>query len=58
MLASFHCHLVSKEIAASVPFTIQHNTQIADGLSGLGAALGAMAEAGIEMKYDQIHMSK
>lgn len=35
---------------------IQHNSQIADGLSGLGAALGAMAEAGIEMKYDQIHM--
>lgn len=35
---------------------IQHNSQIADGLSGLSAGLGAMAEAGIEMKYDQIHM--
>lgn len=35
---------------------IQHNTAIADGLSGLGEALGAMAEAGIEMIYDEIHM--
>jgi predicted SnoaL-like aldol condensation-catalyzing enzyme len=35
---------------------IQHNIQIADGLSGLGAALAAMADAGIEMKYDKIHM--
>lgn len=34
---------------------IQHNPQIADGLSGLGAALTAMAEQGIEMKYDRIH---
>ena len=35
---------------------IQHNSQIADGLSGLGAALAALAEAGIEIKYDKIHM--
>jgi len=35
---------------------IQHNVQIADGLSGLGAALSSLAEAGIEMKYDKIHM--
>jgi predicted SnoaL-like aldol condensation-catalyzing enzyme len=34
---------------------IQHNPQIADGLSGLGAALRAMAESGITMKYDHIH---
>jgi len=30
---------------------IQHNPQIADGLDGLGAALGAMAENGIAMVY-------
>ena len=35
---------------------IQHNTAIADGLSGLGAALAAMAEQGIAMVYDQTHM--
>jgi len=34
---------------------IQHNPQIADGLSGLGAALKAMGEKGITMKYDRIH---
>lgn len=34
---------------------IQHNPNVADGLSGLGAALQAMAEQGIEMTYDQIH---
>ena len=28
---------------------------IADGLSGLGAALGALAEQGIQMIYDTIH---
>lgn len=33
----------------------QHNPQIADGLSGLGQALQAMAERGITMKYDKIH---
>ena len=35
---------------------IQHNTAIADGVSGLNAALGALAEAGIEMIYDETHM--
>lgn len=35
---------------------IQHNTAIADGLSGLGAALAAMAEQGIQMIYDRTHM--
>ncbi len=35
---------------------IQHNPAIADGLSGLNAALGALAEAGIEMIYDEVHM--
>lgn len=35
---------------------IQHNTAIADGLSGLGAALAAMAEQGIQMIYDQTYM--
>jgi len=33
----------------------QHNTGIADGLSGLGAALGALAEQGIQMIYDTVH---
>lgn len=33
----------------------QHNPQIADGLSGLGTALEAMAKAGITMKYDKVH---
>ncbi|MDG4889926.1 MULTISPECIES: nuclear transport factor 2 family protein [unclassified Mesorhizobium] len=33
----------------------QYNPQIGDGLSGLGAALKAMAEAGITMKYDTVH---
>ena len=31
---------------------IQHNTGIADGVSGLNAALGALAEQGISMVYD------
>lgn len=35
---------------------LQHNTQIADGLSGLGAALAAMAEQSVEMVYDTVHM--
>lgn len=35
---------------------IQHNSSIADGLSGLGEALAAMADAGIEMIYDEIHL--
>jgi predicted SnoaL-like aldol condensation-catalyzing enzyme len=34
---------------------IQHNPQIADGLSGLGQALQFMAEHGITMRYDKIH---
>ena len=32
---------------------IQHNTGIADGLSGLGAALEALGKQGIQMIYDQ-----
>ena len=35
---------------------IQHNTGIADGLSGLNAALSSMAEQGIAMIYDEVHM--
>jgi len=35
---------------------IQHNTSIADGLSGLGSALEAMAKQGIAMVYDKTHM--
>lgn len=34
---------------------IQHNTGIADGLSGLGAALAAMAEQNIQMIYNTVH---
>lgn len=34
---------------------IQHNPAVADGLSGLGAALAAMAKAGISMKYQRVH---
>lgn len=34
---------------------IQHNPNIGNGLSGLGAALKAMAEQGIAMKYDRVH---
>ncbi|NOC93096.1 nuclear transport factor 2 family protein [Ruegeria sp. HKCCD6604] len=35
---------------------IQHNSQIADGLDGLGAALMAMADQGIQMIYSDVHM--
>ncbi|MGZ9812596.1 nuclear transport factor 2 family protein [Pseudoroseicyclus sp. H15] len=35
---------------------IQHNPGIADGLDGLGAALGAMAEQGITMVYDEVEL--
>ena len=35
---------------------IQHNTGIADGVSGLNSALAAMAEQGISMIYDNVHM--
>lgn len=34
---------------------IQHNTGIADGLSGLSTALAALAEQGIQMIYDEVH---
>lgn len=34
---------------------IQHNPQIPDQLSGLGATLEALAKQGIFMKYDRIH---
>ncbi len=34
---------------------IQHNTGIADGLSGLGAALEALGKQGIAMIYDRTH---
>jgi predicted SnoaL-like aldol condensation-catalyzing enzyme len=34
---------------------IQHNPQIADGLSGLGNALEYMASQGITMRYNKIH---
>ncbi|MCI8810944.1 MAG: SnoaL-like domain-containing protein [Oscillibacter sp.] len=34
---------------------IQHNTGIADGVSGLGAALAALAEQGIQMIYTTVH---
>lgn len=34
---------------------IQHNTGIADGLDGLGAALAALAQQGIQMIYNEVH---
>ena len=34
---------------------IQHNTGIADGLSGLGAALEALGKQGIQMIYDKTY---
>lgn len=34
---------------------LQHNPQIADGLSGLGAALEAMAKQGVTMQYTKVH---
>lgn len=34
---------------------IQHNPQIGDGLSGLGAALEHMASIGVTMKFDTVH---
>jgi len=33
----------------------QHNPEIANGLSGLGAALAAMAKQGVTMTYARIH---
>lgn len=35
---------------------IQHNISIADGLSGLGAALEALGKQGIQMIYDKTYM--
>lgn len=35
---------------------LQHNSAIADGLSGLSAAIEAMAEQGISMEYSKLHM--
>lgn len=35
---------------------IQHNPMVANGLDGLGAALAAMAEAGMEMSFDETHL--
>jgi len=35
---------------------IQHNPTVADGLSGFGAAMKALAQQGIEMKYTKRHM--
>ncbi len=35
---------------------IQHNSAIADGVSGLNAAPCAMAKQGISMMYDEVHM--
>lgn len=35
---------------------IQHNTGIADGVSGLNTALAALAGQGIDMIYDEVHM--
>jgi predicted SnoaL-like aldol condensation-catalyzing enzyme len=35
---------------------IQHNPQIGDNVSGLGAALEAMARRGVSMRYDRIHI--
>lgn len=34
----------------------QHNSGIADGLDGLGAALSAMAAAGVTMTYETMHL--
>lgn len=34
---------------------VQHNPQIADGLSGLGKALEGIAKAGVTMKYSRVH---
>lgn len=35
---------------------IQHNPQIADQVSGLGAALQALAKQEVSMKYDRVHL--
>jgi len=41
----------------STEMYIQHNSNIADGLDGLGAALGAMAEQGISMVYTDLKIA-
>ncbi len=40
----------------STDLYIQHNSDIADGLDGLGAAIAAWADQGITMKYDTVHL--
>lgn len=35
---------------------LQHNPAVGDGLSGLGEALGKMAEAGLPMTYSKCHL--
>lgn len=35
---------------------IQHNSNIADGVSGLGQALESLSKAGIKMEYFKTHM--
>lgn len=35
---------------------LQHNTAVADGLDGLGAALKYFADNGLVMEYDKLHM--
>jgi predicted SnoaL-like aldol condensation-catalyzing enzyme len=52
--------LMNGEIARLTEFIstetyLQHNTAIADGLDGLGAALKQMAEQGLSMEYHQLH---
>lgn len=34
---------------------VQHNPMVADGVSGLGAALAEMARSGMTMKYTKVH---
>ena len=34
---------------------VQHNPQIADGVSGLGAGLAEMAKHGVTLKYSKVH---
>ena len=35
---------------------LQHNSSVADGLDGFGAAMKNMAENGLVMEYDRVHM--
>ena len=44
-----------KELSVDGDRYVQHNPHIGDNLSGLAAALEAMAAKGITMKYDRIH---